>query len=81
MKFFLIEFSFKIPPYNINKIFQEDFKLVKNIGYSAFDYNYDYKKGVRILTYVVKNKSIINRLINNAKKARLPNFRWKINAI
>jgi hypothetical protein len=72
-----LNFSYKILPYNINKIFITDLKITRQIeGYKVKDYSYNFKNQIRTITYECKNKNV-QKLISKAKKSNIKSLRWE----
>lgn len=73
----ILTFSYKIPPYNINKVFAVDFQITSKIeGYKIKDCSYDFKNEIRKLSYECKNKNV-QKLIANAKKSKIKTLAWE----
>jgi len=76
-----INFSYKMKPYNINKIYNVDCILIKRIeGYQVKNCDYDFINEFRILTYECKNEKV-QKLINKAKKSNIQTLRWEYHVI
>jgi hypothetical protein len=72
-----LNFYYKIPPYNINKVYAVDFSIYSQIqGYKAIDTGYDFKNSIRRLTYDCKSNKV-KKLISNAMKSKVKTLSWE----
>ena len=81
---FKLDFKYNILPFNINKVFIDDFKIIKNIrkiGYKIEEANYNFDNNIRILTYKCKNQKTINKLISLAKLSRIKTLTGEYHAV
>jgi hypothetical protein len=68
---------FEIPPNNINKIYQIDYKVVHSIGNRPNIYSYNFNDNTRTLVYNCNN-DLASKYIKKIRKSRIKNLRWRV---